>query len=523
MVAHLVRLRLLLLVNSWRRSPWQLVAVVLGAAYGLGMLGLITVGMVALGGTDTLFIRTVLVLAGSALVIGWMVGPLITVGIDQTLDPARLAPFPLTKSQVLAGITVGGVLGIPGILTLLATGAIMVAWWQHPAAAVAALVCAVVGTLSCVIGARTVAAMTTGLVSGRRFREISGVLLFIPLVLLGPIIIVLGTGVRGAVDALPQVAAGLGWTPLGAVWSVPAQIALGNHPVAALQFAIALAWPVLLVLVWRRSLDHALSSPTHGASRRVARGALGFFRLLPDTATGAVAARSLTYWVRDPRYGKQLILVPIIPVLLYFYASTADSPGLVNAAGPVIAFLLSLSIFTDVSYDGTAFALHLSTGIRGRADRSGRILAVALFAVPIVIAVTVGSAWLSNSWLHLPGLLGLTLGILLTGFGVASITSARIVFPVPAAGDSPFKSPPGAGLISSLTTFATWGILLVLIVPEMVLAIIGFTLQSQTFGWITLAVGVVLGGGVLLAGIRIGGALLERRGPELLQQLARQG
>lgn len=523
MVAHLVRLRLLLLANSLKRSPWQLVALVIGAAYGLGMLTLITIGLVFLGGTDPAFILIVLVLAGSALMIGWMIGPLITAGIDQTLDPAALAPFPLTRNQLLAGITAGGVLGIPGIVTLLATLATAVTWLRHPGALAAALVCAVVGTLSCVIASRTVSAVAGSLVAARRFREISGVLLFVPLVLLGPIIIVVGGSMRNAGDSLPQIAGWLAWTPLGAVWSVPAEIAAGNPLAATLRFLIALAWPILLLLIWRWWLSRALSSPAQTGSRQVARGALGFFGLLPATASGAVAARSLTYWLRDPRYGKQLILVPIIPVLLYFYASTSDSPGLLNAAGPIIAFLLSLSIFADVSYDNTAFALHLSTGIRGRADRAGRVLAVAGFALPIVLLLTVGSVWLSDSWLHLPGLLGLSLGILLSGFGVASVTSARLVFPVPAAGDSPFKSPPGAGLISALTTFATWGVLGLLVIPEFVLAIIGFVTGSIVFGWITLAVGLLLGTGVLLAGIRLGGTLLERRGPELLQQLRQQG
>lgn len=523
MVAHLVALRLRLLANSLKRSPWQVVALVIGGAYGLGMLTLITIGLVFLGGSDPAFIRLILVLGGSALMIGWMIGPLITAGIDQTLDPAALAPFPLTRNQILAGTTAGGVLGIPGIVTLLATLATAVAWLRHPGAVVAALVCAVVGTLSCVIASRTVSAVTSGLVSARRYREISGVLFFIPLVLLGPIIIVVGGSMRNALDMLPQVAAWLAWTPLGAVWSVPAEIALGNLPVAALQFLIALAWPILLLLVWRWWLSRSLSNPAHTGSRQVARGALGFFRWFPASPAGAVAARSLTYWLRDPRYGKQLILVPVVPVLLYFYANTTDSPGLLNATGPVVAFLLALSIFADVSYDNTAYALHLATGIRGRADRAGRVFAVAVFAVPVVVLLTVGSAWLSDSWLHLPGLLGLSLGILLSGFGVASVTSARLVFPVPAAGDSPFKSPPGAGLISALTTFATWGVLGLLIVPELVLAIIGFATGSILFGWLTLATGLILGGALLLAGWRIGGDIVERRGPELLQQLRTQG
>ena len=48
MVAALVRLRLLVLRNSLKRSVGQLVAVIIGALYGLFVLGLIVVGLFAL-------------------------------------------------------------------------------------------------------------------------------------------------------------------------------------------------------------------------------------------------------------------------------------------------------------------------------------------------------------------------------------------------------------------------------------------------------------------------------------------
>ena len=37
---------------------------------------------------------------------------------------------------------------------------------------------------------------------------------------------------------------------------------------------------------------------------------LGWFDVLGSSRTGAIAARSITYWLRDPRYQASLVAVP---------------------------------------------------------------------------------------------------------------------------------------------------------------------------------------------------------------------
>ncbi len=230
---------------------------------------------------------------------------------------------------------------------------------------------------------------------------------------------------------------------------------------------------------------------------------------------------NLTYWMRDPRYARQLLVVPLIPVLMFFY-SRYGSLELLNAVGPVVAVLLSLSIFTDLSYEGPAFATQVASGVRGTDDRFGRAAALASFGLPIVISLTIGSVWISGSWAVLPGQLGLSIGIFLSGLGVSSLASAYIIIPVPGPGDNPFKAAPGAGFTSALTTFATWGVLAVLVLPELVLAVVGAATGTPILGWIGLVVGIGLGTVVLVAGIRLGGAQIDRAAPELLEHLARQ-
>lgn len=521
MVAHLVRLKLALLLNSLRRSKWQLVGVIIGGLYGLGLLALVVAGLVALGFGEPVLARTIIVLAGSAVILGWMIIPLVAGGVDMTLDPARFVTFSIPMPALLTGLTLGGIIGIPGIITLIAALGMMGTWWRYPVALLAALVCAVLAVFTCVVLSRLVTAATTSLAASRRFKDVSGIVAFIPLILLGPIIATVSTGLTNASEFLPSLAETMSWTPLGAVWAVPADIALGSYGAAAVKFLIALATLAVLAWLWKLSLTRALVSPAHSAVSSKRAGNLGFLGKFPATPTGAVTARALTYWLRDPRYGASLVVLPLIPVFLYFVGGQGGNLTMLNYLGPIAAFLLAWPISADVSYDNTAFWLHVSAGVSGIADRTGRVLACAIFAVPVTLIFTVVPIWISDSWALLPGMLGLSLGVLLSGFGLSSVVSARYTYSVPAPGESPFKTPPGAGVRTLVVQVAGWSMLTLLIVPELVLAIISFATDQVLFGWLALATGLILGSILLLLGLRMGGKWYDTRTPELLLAVGR--
>jgi len=520
MVATLLRLRWRVLGNSLARSRWQLVATIIGGLYALGLLFAVVGGLVSLGiFAPVEVITAVVVLGGSALTLGWVVFPLLLTGIEQALEPARLSQFPIPLRTLLVALTVAGVLGIPGIVTLVAGLSTAAAWSRYPVAAAAAIFCAVIGVLIAVVASRTVTAASTGLQSSRRARELTGILILVPLMLLGPIIIALTRGLRDAADALPTIAVALGWTPLGAAWAAPAALAVGDVVGAALRLLIALATLALLFMVWRYALARALVTTITSSSRSASPGKLGAFALVPETPAGAVAARCLIYWRRDPRYARQLIVVPLIPLLLWLYAVLTDGPDLTMWTGPLLAFTFAITLATDISYDGTAFATHLIDGVRGRDDRVGRVAAVSVFAVPLTLAGAVGGVALTGQWQHLPTILALSVAPLLIGFGVVSVSSARFVMPVPQAGDNPFKSAPGATFTTGLQLFVVWGIVFALLVPTGALAAASFFTGAEVWGWAALASALVVGAVVLVAGVRVGGSLLDRTGPSLLLQL----
>lgn len=521
MVAHLLRLKLALLRNSLRRSPMQLVGIIIGALYGLGVLVMAITGLILLGAADVQLAKTVVVLAGSAVVLGWLVVPVLTAGVDMTLDPARFVTFAIPMGQLLAGLALSGFLGVPGAITLLASLGTLGTWSRNPLALAAALVCSVLAVLTCIVASRAMTSASTNLAASRRFKDVSGVILIVPLVLLGPIIASVTQGIRNFGEFLPSLAQTMSWTPLGAAWSVPADIAGGNAGQAAAKFVIAAATFALLVWLWKVSLAKALVSPAHSGGISRSGGKLGFFQYFPGTPTGAVAARCLTYWFRDPRYTAGLVIAPVLPLVFMVSSLKTGSLLVLDFAGAIAVFLLVWSVSSDVSYDNTAFALHIATGVDGVADRAGRALACAVLAVPLGLVYTVAGTAVNNSWAYLPGLLGLTLGLVMSGLGLASVFSALFTFNVAAPGDSPFKSRPGNNLATMLTQFAGFGGLGLLVLPELVLVIVALATRQPLLAWIALPVGLLLGAVVLVLGIRTGGRAYDRRAPELLLALTK--
>jgi ABC-2 type transport system permease protein len=519
MVAHLLRLKLTLLRNSVRRSPWQLVGIGIGALYALGLVGLAVSGLVFLRGADAGLAQTVVVLGGAAALLGWAIVPVAASAADMTLDPARFTTMAVPMPRLLTGLALGGLIGIPGIATSLVALATVATWSTSATGAGGALLGAILGVLSCVLLSKVVTTATAGLASSRRFKDVSSVAFLIPLVLLGPIMAGISEGIAGSGDFLPGLAGVLSWTPVGAAWSLGGELAAGGYGAAALKLVIALATLGGLTVCWKVLLQRALVTPPYAGSTKKRAAGLGLFGLFPATPTGAVTARSLIYWLRDPRYAGALVVVPLLPVLLLFQAGQTGSYGMLAFVGPLTAFLLAWSISSDVSYENTAFALHLSTGVPGVSDRLGRALACLLFALPVVLAFSVLPLLFSGDWARLPGLLGLSLGILFSGLGLSSVVSARYTVAVPLPGDSPFKKPPGNVAQTIAVQVGGMGVLLLLVAPEIALVAAEFITGSAVPGWINLALGPVLGLALFVAGVRLGGKWLDARGPELLAQL----
>ncbi len=519
MVAHLVRLKLTLLRNGLRRSVPQLVGMAVAALYALGVTVACVAGLVALRFVDVELARSLVVVLGSAMTLGWLVVPVLFTGVDQTLDPRRFATFALPRRQLLMGLLAAALVGLPGVVLSVLALTTTVTWSRSPLAVVVAVVAAVVAVLTCVTLSRVATSGLSALGQSRRGRELATTAGGLLLVVAGLSVSWVSDQV-GRPDLMHTLAGLLAWTPFGLAWAAPADVAAGAPGTGLLRLLLAVLVLGALLALWDRLLRRALENPRSVSARGGGRRAgAGWFARLPGTPTGAVAARSATYWRRDPRYLLSVGMMPLLPLVLLVPAAGGSDAWLLGMA-PLMGYLLGWGMHNDLAYDGTPFWLHVSTGVAGRADRVGRLVPTAALGLVLVPGYAVLSSALTGRWQMLPADLGAGLGLLLAGFGVSSVVSVLAPYPVPASGDSPFATPPGATGVSLLVQLVSAVAATILSAPALALWLAALG-GSGWLGWACLLVALVLGAACVVVGVRQGARIYERRAPDLLSDLAR--
>src|SRR5690606_21623493 len=147
----------------------------------------------------------------------------------------------------------------------------------------------------------TCMAVTAMFLRERRSRELSGLFVLTIVVVVVPVaVFLLSLEWRGAVPTqLSEAVLVLGYTPFGAAWALPAAVAAGSAHVGIVS-AVAVVTVLLLLAAWLWCVQRLLRTTERPAARE--RAGLGWFAVAPGTPGGAIAARSLVYWLRDRRY-----------------------------------------------------------------------------------------------------------------------------------------------------------------------------------------------------------------------------
>ncbi|MCL2454282.1 MAG: hypothetical protein FWD18_03105 [Micrococcales bacterium] len=539
MVATVLDLRLRLFRASLRRNAAVLVAWLLAAASVLAMVLIAGASFTALGlrlvpqhQADT---GTWVVIAGSVLCVAWAVLPPLLFGLDQTLDPARFAPFPLRGADLAPGLVAASFVGLPGIATLLAASTTVMLWVSTPRAMLPAFVGAVLGTSTCMVVGRLTTTVLAGVLSSRRGRDASVVL---GAALFGGAYLVLVSLTQGRVlqdltfDPTP-VGVVLSWTPLGAPWAAGGAAAAGDWLGVAAHLGLAVLYVLLLVWAYGRALDRALTAPPAAQrgtrSRRdavaqaVARTSrAAWFPVL------AVAARARRYWAKDPRYlagVPVLVLLPLVMVVMS--RSMGVLPGVSDSLVHHVALMgceaaglaAGLILLSDIGFDSTAWWLHLTAGVPGWADRLGRALGQIGWAVPGLVVLCVVVTVALGSPADAPALIGSTLCAYLVGLGVASVLSAVAIYPVVLPGANPLSSRGGLSGLAVVTQLGGVAATLLLWAPVGAAA----HLTPTSWGWLVAGVGVIWGVVVLAAGVVLGGRAVDARGPAIMALLVKNG
>jgi ABC-2 type transport system permease protein len=181
----------------------------------------------------------------------------------------------------------------------------------------------------------------------------------------------------------------------------------------------------------------------------------------------------------------------------------------VTMAGTMGGLLLG----NQFGYDGSAFAAHLLSRVRGRTELRARAAAIALAAVPVQVFVVVAVSAFAGQLPIVPA----GLGLLAASFGAAVASAALLSVFAPYAlpeNANPFTMNSGAGSAKGMLAIVAMLGTLVLSTPVAVAAFLAGS--SAPLSWGVLVLGLGYGVGATLLGTYIAGDALERRGPEIL-------
>ena len=534
-----LRLKWTLWKRSYRKNVGKIIGTVFGALYALG--GLVALVFLFLGttlwaGEGSTFPMIVRGL-GAVTVLAWLLIPVFAFGVDDTLDPRAFALFPHSAKQLQPGMFGAAALSLPSVITLLAiliaTGfelLWLIVFGQGALWIVLAALALIPANLAafalCLLLPRAWFAHSASRTSSRSGREVGGILGFL---LMFVVIYGFSLGMQRIDEMdfaelgrwIPSVVEAFAWTPFGALFAVPMDLAEGRVLTALLRALIGAAAIVLVWLWWRRSIDLALTSALSGdASSGSTKVSPLVPRFAPRTAFGAVMGKSLRYWRRDTRY---LAALGLYPVMLVFFVAMGytlpDSRPMMLGMTILMCGMTGMSLSNEIGFDGPAGWVNIVTGLPSRANLLGRIAAMALLMVPGVLVVTIAIPLLYG----MPELLPMTvlgaLGTMVCGWGISTVVGTLLPYPSSPPGTNPMKDKSASSTNAMIAMTVAMLAVFVPLLPAIGVGIWGAVVGSMALTVLAGVLALVAGVITFLVGIRISVVRLDARYPDVFQKV----
>jgi ABC-2 type transport system permease protein len=523
-IRHFALLKLTLVRNGFRLGWQQVVGLVTAGLVGLP-LSLASAALLAVvPRTQPDLGEALLVAVFLLLAVGWVAGPLVAFGTDETLDPSRLALLPLRPRQLVPGLLVASSLGVAPAATLIVLAG-AVAGFAPLGLGLPLVVAGALGEfLLCMVASRAVTTALSTVLRSRRARDLSIVVFSLALLAVG----LGGPILTGLVRALSRghgetVFALVRWLPPGLAAGAMVDAAGGRLAVAAAELAATGATVAALGWAWLAAMRRLATSAEPRARAGERPGEL-FPRLagfLPRSRVGAVAAKELRYAVREPRLRVSWIFAwlfaLVLPVAVGF-AGPLRQPEMVLVV-PALVWLTNVNTLNQFGFDGRAYWMHVAAPGDLKADLAGKNLAAALLTFPLVLVDGLALAAVTGGWAYVPVAAGVGGGLLGTMLGVGNLASVRVPQPMPEmSGNLWALSNTGQGAATVLVQLAAFSVQSVMLVPVIALVLVGLLVWPPALvaaPVLGLAYGLVL----WQAGLRLGAEWLAAHQPELLGAL----
>jgi ABC-2 type transport system permease protein len=517
----LVQLKIRLLTNALRASRGAKISFIVSTICAV----LVAIGtfviLAALRGQSAAVDQTAAVF--TVFAFGWLITPLLSFGLDGTLDPATLALYPLRTRPLAVGLLaasatgawpLANVIGLLGVTVGLARGALGV---------FTALLAVPLEVLFCITLARFVTTGMAGLLRSRRGKDLAAFLV-IPIFALYEAFsqVVPRMAAEGKITAatFAGIDKWLRWLPPGLAAHAIQDASAGHAGAALLRLGLLTAVIVVLGGLWIRSLGRALVRVDTSTQSSAVRG-----RPLPFARSGrrgTVAGRYLIYQRRDP--GSIVRWCVVAVVMAAASVSTIRTPQYHVAlfvSAIVGAGMLGAFNANSIGLTGPAFGLEASalTGLRAlRAYFTGHNMALAIIAVPLLAVMSFGLAAFAGHPADWFWVVAVDLGGVGAALALSSVFTVTLAYPAEKRVGSPTpRSADGYGgqaLVSGLGSF--FG---VAIVTAPVILAVEFTPSVPAGVRIPMLVVGAAGYGLALAwaGARIAARAAGQRLPELFQ------
>ena len=529
MVALLVGLRWRLLRRSLAAGSRHRLALVAVTIVSLLITGPMCLVLVVLGGTDVVFARAVTVIVGSSLMLAWIWLPLFLTGTDDALSPSRFALLPVRASRLIPGLYLAGLLGLGSFLTVMVGAAMVLGWARSVPVALASLAAVALGVVTATLIPHVLTSAFSGALGSRRFRDVTGLAVVgfavgvTILMQLASSAITRNKRPGATVAALDQAATVMSWTPFGAAWALPADVALGDLGAGLGHAAVALGTLGVLVVGWWAALRRALTTPLDVPDivGRVNRDSV-IDRWLSGSSTAVIAGRLLRYYRRDPRRLLSVFSMMLAPVLVgVSVAGLAAAGGRAGGislllVAPLLGILLGPTLAFDISYDDSALWTHITTSVKGWEDRLGRLLGFSTVALPIVALVLLMGV-MATGYDQLLPFAAATIAVTGAALGVGSHLGSVIQVPVPPPGSNPFGKGSGGGPLSVVVSLLTVVLVLLVSAPALAVVVLSYSYVWASYAAVPLA--LLTAAGTIAWGVLMGGRRLDRRWPEVLREV----
>ncbi|MDQ1124614.1 hypothetical protein [Microbacterium trichothecenolyticum] len=426
----LARLRLALQLGTARSSGGGVAIFVLGWVAGV-IVGLGGGAVVAALDSGISPIGDLLVLLLFVAIFGaWVVLPIATpMPTANIIDPEVLEQYPLSRTQQVTGLLLGGLLTPTATATFLTAVGGVAATNVDLSSRAVAVGGAVLFTLLCVASSYGVRALFTEALTARRGRTVALVLstLVIAAIYILPHLLspVLGL----AQDAGVIFVTVLTWTPPGAAGALGYVLVAGDVGGVIGRVGVILATIGLALLLWGVALRRHVKGGSVDQVAPRARATSSDLALVPlllhpfpaGATLGAASQHLRYYFFRAPRAAQFIVLGPLVAAL--FAVSQLHTAGLVFASA-VAAVAMSSSVLMNLfGYDGRGVETTVETGASLSSVLRGKLLAVSLFLVPTVALFTIALGLVTGLAADIPLALVAALASLLLAFATGAACS----------------------------------------------------------------------------------------------------